>query len=79
LGLGSNAHLLDQSRIVLGGSTVFQGSPLGKSIPGQIETELLRRGFSGAKVYNFGLVAAVSGQELALVTHICLSITPPTS
>jgi len=61
---------------VLGGSTVFQGSPLAKTIPGQIETELLRRGFSGATVYNFGIVSAVSGQELALVTHLLVDYAP---
>jgi hypothetical protein len=50
---------------VVGGSTVFMGAPLAKTIPGQIESELLRRGISGAKVYNFGAVSFVSGQELA--------------
>ncbi|MGA8418951.1 MAG: hypothetical protein WB691_04175, partial [Pseudolabrys sp.] len=56
--------------VVIGGSTVFNGAPLEKTIPGQIESELRNRGFSGAKVYNFGIVAAVSGQELALLTHL---------
>jgi lysophospholipase L1-like esterase len=61
---------------VLGGSTVFQGAPLAKTIPGQIESELLGRGFSGAKVYNFGIVSAVSGQELALLTHLLVDYAP---
>lgn len=61
---------------VLGGSTVFQGAPLAKTIPGQLESELLRRGFSGAKVYNFGIVSAVSGQELALLTHLLVDYAP---
>jgi lysophospholipase L1-like esterase len=61
---------------VLGGSTVFNGAPLAKTIPSQIEFELLRRGFSGAKVYNFGIVAAVSGQELALLTHLLVDYHP---
>src|SRR5262249_26189289 len=37
---------------VMGGSPVFLGAPLAKSIPGQIESELVRGGISGAKVYN---------------------------
>jgi hypothetical protein len=61
---------------VLGGSTAFNGAPLAKSIPGQIETELRRRGFSGATVYNFGIVSAVSGQELALLTHMLVDYAP---
>jgi lysophospholipase L1-like esterase len=61
---------------VLGGSTVFQGAPLAKTIPGQIESELLDRGFSRARVYNFGIVSAVSGQELALLTHLLVDYAP---
>jgi len=61
---------------VVGGSTVFLGAPLAKTIPGQIESELARRGVSGAKVYNFGIVAAVSGQELALLTHLLVDYKP---
>jgi len=61
---------------VIGGSTVFNGAPLEKTIPGQLESELRNRGFSGAKVYNFGIVAAVSGQELALLTHLLVDYAP---
>jgi lysophospholipase L1-like esterase len=61
---------------VMGGSTVFMGAPLSKTIPGQIESELMRRGFPGAKVYNFGVVSAVSGQELALLTHLLVDYAP---
>jgi lysophospholipase L1-like esterase len=61
---------------VIGGSTVFNGAPLEKTIPGQIESELRSRGFSRAKVYNFGIVAAVSGQELALLTHLLVDYAP---
>ena len=62
--------------VVIGGSTVFNGAPLEKTIPGQIESQLLHRGFSGAKVYNFGIVSAVSGQELALLTHLLVDYAP---
>ena len=61
---------------VLGGSSVFNGAPFEKTIPGQLESQLLRRGFSGAKVYNFGIVSAVSGQELALLTHLLVDYAP---
>ena len=61
---------------VVGGSTVFMGAPLTKTIPGQIEAELVRRGMSGAKVYNFGVISAVSGQELALLTHLLVDYEP---
>ena len=61
---------------VLGGSTVFNGAPLARTIPGQLESELLHHGFSGAKVYNFGFVSAVSGQELALLTHLLVDYAP---
>lgn len=61
---------------VVGGSTVFVGAPLAKTIPGQIESELVRRGISRAKVYNFGVVSAVSGQELALLTHLLVDYEP---
>jgi lysophospholipase L1-like esterase len=61
---------------VMGGSSVFNGAPLAKTIPGQIEAELLRKGFSQARVYNFGVVSAVSGQELALLTHLLVDYAP---
>src|SRR5262249_27502211 len=61
---------------VVGGSTVFMGAPLAKTIPDQIESELVRRGISGAKVYNFGVVSAVSGQELALLAHLLVDYEP---
>jgi hypothetical protein len=67
----------DELRIfVLGGSTVVLGAPLAKTIPGQIESALRRRGFSQATVYNFGIVSAVSGQELALLTHMLVDYSP---
>src|SRR5215831_3614315 len=43
---------------VIGGSSIFNGAPLSKTIPGWIESELRNRGFSRAKVHNFGIVAA---------------------
>src|SRR5262245_27577726 len=51
---------------VLGGSSVYNGALLARTIPSQLESELLHHGFFEARVYNFGIVSAVSGQELAL-------------
>jgi lysophospholipase L1-like esterase len=54
---------------VTGGSIVVFGAPLSNTIPGLIEFDLAKKGFPNAKVYNFGIVGAVSGQELALLTR----------
>ncbi|MGB9177944.1 MAG: hypothetical protein WCB68_01760 [Pyrinomonadaceae bacterium] len=51
--------------IVLGGSTVFAGFPLENSIPGQLEQLFHRDGRADVRVYNWGVPAYVSGQELA--------------
>src|SRR5262249_45528181 len=61
---------------VLGGSSVYNGAPLARNIPSQLESELLHHGFFEARVYNFGIVSAVSGQELALLTHLLVDYTP---
>ena len=61
---------------VTGGSTVFNGAPLSNAIPGQIESDLGQKGFRNARVYNFGIVGAVSGQELALLTHKLVDYHP---
>lgn len=61
---------------VLGGSTVFHGAPLAKTIPGQIELGLRQAGFNRAQVYNFGVVSAVSGQALALLIHLLTDYGP---
>ncbi len=61
---------------VVGGSSVFNGAPLAKSIPGEIEAELRRRGLAAATVYNFGIVAAVSGQELELIAQQLADYAP---
>lgn len=51
---------------VLGGSTVFLGSIIhGKpSIPEHLENLFHKAGFGGARVFNYGSVSSVSGQEL---------------
>jgi hypothetical protein len=60
----------DEIRIfVTGGSTVLIGAPLANSIPGAIETALRAGGLSQARVYNFGVISFLSGQELALLVH----------
>jgi lysophospholipase L1-like esterase len=61
---------------VLGGSTVFNGYPLSHSIPGILEELFKQDGFSNVRVYNFGVVGFVSGQELALLTHTLVDYHP---
>ena len=67
----------DELRIfVVGGSTVVHGAPLANTIPGVIEAELRAGGISAARVYNFGVVSAVSGQELSLLVHRLIDLEP---
>lgn len=61
---------------VLGGSTVMLGAPLSKTIPGIIETELRSAGLEQVRVYNFGGVGFVSGQELSLLVHHLAALEP---
>ncbi len=61
---------------VLGSSTVFNGTPLSMSIPGQIENCFRENGRTDVEVYNFGLVSSVSGQELSLLVHLLSSYEP---
>ena len=69
----------DELRIfVLGGSAVFNGTPLSNSIPGQLEQLFHHDGYENVKVYNFGVVSYVSGQELALLLHTVSDYQPDT-
>jgi len=62
--------------IMLGGSTVFGGTPLSKSIAGQLELFFHRDGYNNVKVYNWGVVSSVSGQELTLLLHTVSEYDP---
>jgi lysophospholipase L1-like esterase len=65
----------DEFRVfVLGGSTVVGGKPL--AIPDLIEARLQAKGLPRARVYNFGVVGFVSGQELALLVHRLIDLQP---
>jgi hypothetical protein len=65
-----NPKPADEVRIfVLGGSTVVLGKPVEATIPAVIEAHLREIGLPQARVYNFGVVSFVSGQELALLVH----------
>lgn len=67
----------EETRVfVLGSSTIFNGIPLEMSIPGQIETCFRDNGRDNVKVYNFGFVSSVSGQELSLLVHLLSSYEP---
>lgn len=62
--------------IMLGGSTTFNGMPLSKSIAGQLELLFHRDGYNNVKVYNWGVVSSVSGQELTLLLHTVSEYDP---
>jgi lysophospholipase L1-like esterase len=68
---------VDEIRIfVVGGSTVLFGATLADSIPGAIETALHAEGLQAARVYNFGVAAFLSGQELSLLVHRLAYLQP---
>lgn len=62
--------------IMLGGSTVFGGTPLSKSIAGQLELLFHQDGYNNVKLYNWGVVSSVSGQELTLLLHTVSEYDP---
>lgn len=67
----------DELRIfVLGGSTVLGGRSPSTTIPGMVETHLQSGGLRRARVYNFGVVSFVSGQELSLLAHRLIDLKP---
>jgi len=67
----------DEIRIfVVGGSTVVQGTTLADSIPGAIEAALRADGWPRSRVYNFGVTAFLSGQELSLLVHRLAYLQP---
>jgi len=80
LGFRGELPLPDKSEefriIMLGGSTVFNGVPLSKSIPGELEQVFHNNGFSKVKVYNWGVVSFNSGQELSLLVHSVADFNP---
>jgi hypothetical protein len=72
-----NPKAADEVRIfVLGGSTVVGGRPLASTIPAVIEAHLQANGLPQARVYNFGVLSFVSGQELALLVHRLIDLKP---
>ena len=67
----------DEVRIfVLGGSTVLSGRRSETTIPGFIEAQLQANGLPQARVYNFGVLNFVSGQELSLLVHRLIDLKP---
>ncbi len=58
---------------VLGGSTVFNGEP---PIATLMDSELARRGWPRARVYNFGVLSSVSGMELTRLVHEVVGLEP---
>jgi len=62
--------------IMVGGSTTFNGSPLSNSVPLQLQAVFQDNGFENLRVYNFGVVSFVSGQELSLMLHTITDLKP---
>jgi hypothetical protein len=72
-----NPKPADEVRIfVLGGSTVIGGRPVAATIPAVIEAHLQANGLPQARVYNFGVLSFVSGQELSLLVHRLIDLKP---
>lgn len=61
---------------VLGGSTVFNGVPLSESISGYMESLACTDGYKKVKVYNWGVVSSVSGQELSIILNRVVDYQP---
>jgi hypothetical protein len=67
----------DELRIFfVGGSTVIGGYQVETTIPGVVESYLHANGLPQARTYNFGVLSFVSGQELALLVHRLIDLTP---
>lgn len=67
----------DEYRVImLGGSTVWGGFPLSRSIAGQLEALFHREGRRNVRVYNWGVPGFVSGQELSLLAHTVSDYRP---
>lgn len=62
--------------IVLGGSSVLHGVPLENSIPKQIEKLFNKNSTKDVKVYNWGVLAFNSSQELSLLVLEVLNYEP---
>lgn len=58
---------------VLGGSSIFLGNP---PIPVLLEEEFKKRGYKNVSVYNFGVVSAPSGMELARLLFDLVDCNP---
>ena len=61
---------------MLGGSTIVTGGLLEDTVPAAIEAHLQLNGLPQARVYNFGVVSFVSGQELSLLVHRLIDLKP---
>lgn len=62
--------------IMLGGSVVVNGSPVEKSIPARLEALFHQAGRENVRVYNWGAVSCVSGQELAHLVYRVTDVDP---
>lgn len=58
---------------LVGGSTVFNGEP---PIATLMEGEFATRGWNQVRVYNYGVLSAVSGMELTRIVHEIVDLEP---
>src|SRR5687768_13913721 len=62
--------------LVIGGSAVYGKGQPELTIPFQLQQLARRRASRDTKVYNWGVVSQVSGQELATIAHRALAYEP---
>jgi hypothetical protein len=55
---------------------VLLGSPLERSLPGELERAFRESGRTDVRVYNWGVLSYVSGQELSLLAHLAPRFRP---
>jgi hypothetical protein len=62
--------------LMLGGSTVFNGTTLAQTLPGCMQPQLSEGATGAIAVHNCGVVSFVSGQDLALLCHRLIDRQP---
>jgi hypothetical protein len=62
--------------LFLGSSVVYDGYPLSQAIPGHLERIAHEARHPEMKVYNWGVVSAVSGMEVSTILHRAVNYQP---
>lgn len=61
---------------VIGGSTVVLGSTREATICGRLQHHFHQAGLTHVRVFNFGAISSISGQELSLLVHTVHDLAP---